>query len=321
MKRVAVLAATSAALAAPRLARAQNTLLPVKVGIPTTEAYGEALYAHVEDFYKANGLDAQPYSLNGAGAAMTLAVVSGTLDVAIGNVGSVASAHVHDIGLYMIAPCALYTAGKITTVLAVPPNSTIQTAKDFEGKTIGVSSLGDLVQAATMAWLDANGASSKAVAFVELGSTSQMTAMASNRVAGAVVTEPVLNSVKNQIRIIGLPYETIAQVSKSILISGWIANKAWFDGNPEGATRLLATIRQTAKWANANPAATAAILADTDKIPLETLAGMTRSTYAESRSFAAVQAVIDVMAKYGMLARPFNAAELFPPSLRRDGPI
>lgn len=319
MNRSALLAGTAAAVAAPSLARAQSrALLPVKVGVPAIESYGEALYAQVESFYRANGLDMQPNALNGAGGPMTLAVVSGTLDAAIGNVGSVASAHLHDVGIYLIAPCGLWSSAKSTTVLAVPANSPIKTAKDFEGKTIGVSTLGDLVQAATMAWLDANGANAKTVNFVEVGTAVQLTAMQSNRIAGAVVIEPTLSSIKDQIRIIGSPYDAIG---KSILISGWIANKSWFDTHTEAANRLLATVRQTAKWANANSVATAAILAERNKIPPETLASMNRVTYADTRSFGVIQPVIDVMAKYGMLARAFPAAELFPPRLRREGPI
>ena len=48
---------------------------------------------------------------------------------------------------------------------------------------------------------------------------------------------------------------------------------------------------------------------------------MRRVTYAETRTYAVIQPVIDVMVKYGFIAQGFRAAELFPANLRREGRI
>jgi hypothetical protein len=80
-------------------------------------------------------------------------------------------------------------------------------------------------------------------------------------------------------------------------------------------------IRTTAQWANRNQAATGTILAEHTKIAPELVSTMHRVTYGETRSFAVIQPVIDVMAKYGFIAQTFRAADLFPPNLRREGRI
>jgi NitT/TauT family transport system substrate-binding protein len=319
MKRRHVITGAAAALAVRALPAAAQTraLLPLKVGVSSIESYGEALYAQAQDFFRAGGLDAQPVTLPGGGAPMTLAVISGSLDTAIANIGSIASAHAHGVDVYLVAPCGLYSSSSPTTVLATLKDSPIRNARDLDGKTVGVTSLRDLQQASVMKWLDANGAHARNVTFVEI-TTPQMLVMSANRIAAGVVVEPSLTAVKNDIRVLGLPYDSIAP---SLLISGWIVNRAWYDANPDAAGRLLSVIRTTAQWANNNQAATGTILAEHTKIAPELVSTMRRVTYGETRSFTVIQPVIDVMATYGFIPRSFRAAELFPPNMRREGRI
>jgi NitT/TauT family transport system substrate-binding protein len=320
MKRHRLIAGVTSAIAVRALPAAAQTrtLLPLRVGISSIESYGEALYAQAQDFFRAGGLDAQPVTLPGGGAPMTLAVISGSLDTAIANIGSIASAHAHGVDVYLVAPCGLYSSSSPTTVLATLKDSPIRTARDLEGKTVGVTSLRDLQQASVMKWLDANGGHARNVTFVEITTPQMLVAMAANRIAAGVVVEPSLTAVKNDIRVLGLPYDSIAA---SLLISGWIVNRGWYDANPDAAGRLLSVIRTTAQWANANQAATGTILAEHTKIAPELVSTMRRVTYGETRSFAVIQPVINVMATYGFIPRTFRAAELFPPSMRREGPI
>jgi NitT/TauT family transport system substrate-binding protein len=320
MNRSHVVAGAAAAFAAARVpAFAQaRALLPIKVGISPIESYGEALYAQAEDFFRAGGLDAQAVTLPGAGAAMTLAVISGSLDAAVANIGSIAAAHAHGVATYLIAPCGLYTSSSPTTVLAVPKNSPLRSARDLAGKTIGVTSLRDLQQASVMQWLDANGGSAKNATFVEVSTPQMLPALVANRIAAGIIVEPTLTAVQNDIRVLGLPYDSVAP---SVAISGWLVNANWYDGNADAAERLLGVIRTTAQWANRNQKATGEILAERTKIAPELISTMRRVTYAETRSFAVIQPVIDVIAKYGFIAQVFRAAELFPVNLRREGRI
>ncbi len=117
---------------------------------------------------------------------------------------------------------------------------------------------------------------------------------------------------------LGLPYDSVAS---TLAINGWLVNAGWYDANAEAAARLLAVIRTTAQWANRNQSATGAILAEHTKIPPELVATMHRVTYAETCTYATLQPVIDVSAKYGFITQTFQAAELFPANLRHEGRI
>lgn len=320
MKRAHAIAGGAAALAlCGRRAGAQTRPpLPIKVGVSNIESYAEALYAQTQGFFSAGGLEAQTISLPGGGAPMTIAVISGALDAAVANIGSIASAHVRGLAIDLIAPCGLYASSSPTSVLGVLKGSPLRSAADLEGKTIGVTSLADLQQAALMQWLDANGADAKKITAVEIATPQMLVALSTNRIAAGMIVEPALTSFKNDIRVLGVPYDSVAP---SLLISGWIVNRGWYEANPDAAGRLLAVIRTTAHWANRNQAATGAILAERTKIAPELLASMRRVPYAEDRSFAVIQPVIDVMAKYRLIPQSFRAAELFPANLRHEGAV
>jgi NitT/TauT family transport system substrate-binding protein len=320
MKRLQVISSATAALALHALPAGAQTRkpLPIRVGISNIESYAEALYAQAQGFFAAAGLDAQAVTLPGGGAPMTMAVIAGALDAAIANIGSIASAHVRGLGIDLVAPCGLYASAIPTSVLAVLKNAPLRSAAELEGKTIGVTSLGDLQQASLLQWLDANGVNAKSVTLVEIATPQMLVALSTNRIAAGMVVEPALTSFKNDIRVLGVPYDSVAP---SLLISGWIVNRGWLQANADAAARLLSVIRTTARWANRNQAATGAILAEHTKIAPELLASMHRVPYAEDRSFSVIQPVIDVMAKYRLIPQSFHAAELFPPALRHEGPI
>lgn len=276
------------------------------------ESFAEGIYARDGGFYKAAGIDAQ-LSIFSSGGAMTAAVIGGSLDIGITNVGSMAAAHARGLPLYLIAPCALVTSnGAPTTALAVANDSPVRTAADLAGKTICLSTIRDLQQAATMTWLDQNGGNAKTATFVEIPLYDQTLALQSKRVDAAVLIEPWITAAKSTTRIIARPYESLAP---KLITTGWIANKAWLDANPALAQKCVATIRRTAQWANRNPNATAAILENYAKIPHEIIASMNRLAYGDALDPALIQPIINAGARYGFLPHAFAATELFPTTI------
>jgi NitT/TauT family transport system substrate-binding protein len=313
MKRrdmLATAAGFAAMRALPARAAGPGAPLPINVGASLIESYAEGLYAEKRGFFTAAGLDATVQTFPGGGGPMAQAVVSGALDAAVANIGAIAAAHLHGIPVYLLAPCGLYSSAAPTTVLAVAKDAPFASPRDLNGKTIGVTTLHDLQQASVMAWMDAAGADSTSVRFVEVATPQLQAALAAGRVAGGMLTEPTLTVVKNDVRVFATPYDSIA---KSLVISGWMANKTWYDANPDAGARLMSVIRTTARWANQNRDGTAAILAASAQISPDALAHMARVTYAEDRALAQIQPVIDASAKYGFLAHSFPAADLFPP--------
>jgi len=312
MKRIEALAAGAAAALLPQLVRAQTA--PVRVGYASFgESLSQGLYARDGGFFAKGGINVDLIAVDN-GAAMTAAIVSGAMDIGPSNVASMAAAYGHGLHLNLFAPSIIISSSAPpTTVIGVPIDSPLRSPKDFAGKTIALNSLGDLQQAAVMTWLDQNGGDSKSVSFVEVHNPEQLCALATKRVDAACLVEPFISSVKGGVRFIGRPYDSLG---KQIMTFGWIANKAWYDANPAPVRSVVVALRDTARWANHNPAATAAINSKYSKMPVAEITAQNRQIFADGKLDPhLIQPIIDASARYGFLPQQFAASALFAPGL------
>ncbi len=309
MKRLEMLAATAAVLAAPARGAAQTAAPVIHVGTGLAEEKELVYYAQDRGFFKQAGLDVQIDVMLDGGAA-TAAVIAGALDVTVTNTGSLAAAHARGLPFALIFPGALYSPTTPIAYLVTAPDSPIRTAKDLAGKTIGVTTLRDMVQAAGMGWIDKNGGDSKTAVFFEIPLAQMAAAIDRKRLDAAIVVEPRYTDSKSQYRVLGTPYEAIA-AGKPFITSATIANKAWAEGNPALVARFVAALRATAEWANKNPAGCGEILAKYSKVAPDVIAMIPRLGWAETLAAAQIQPVIDITARYGMLPHAFAAGELF----------
>jgi NitT/TauT family transport system substrate-binding protein len=301
----------AAALGVPSAARAQARKL--RVGYSASgESLAEGLYAQEGGFFAKAGIDVELVALSNGGA-MTAALVGGAIDIGPSNVASMAAAYGHGLHLNLFAPSIIISAAAPpTTIIAVANDAPIRTARDLAGKTIACNTLRDLQQAAVMTWLDKNGGDAKSVRFIELPNADQLAALAAKRVDAACLVEPFLSSAKNDARFIGRPYDSLG---KQLMTFGWIANTAWYGENPDLVRKIVPALRDTARWANANQALTAAINSKYSKVPVEQLTAQNRQLFAEGKLDARlIQPIIDASARYGFLPQTFAASELFAPS-------
>ena len=205
MKRSTFTILTGAALLAPRAVRAQASA-PMRFGTIATESFALLFYAQEAGFFKKHGVEAQMTYFRGGGAALT-ALVGGSVDLACVNWGAISNAHMRGIPVQAIAAGGLYTSASPTTILAVGKDSTIRTGADLNGKTVGLSTLEDLQQAAVMKWVDQNGGTSSTMKFVELAIPQIPPALNAGRLDAGIVLEPILTAQASQIRVLAKCYD------------------------------------------------------------------------------------------------------------------
>ena len=100
--------ASSPAVAAP-------DPIAINVGIQPGDSTAEGFYAQDMGFFTDAGLDVKlTFLLNGP--ALTSALASGALDLAVASVGVVATGHEHGLPLKYVAPAAMYTGAPPTTI-------------------------------------------------------------------------------------------------------------------------------------------------------------------------------------------------------------
>jgi NitT/TauT family transport system substrate-binding protein len=313
MKRSRAVAVISAAALFPNIARAQD-MPKLRVGYsPAGESLAQGIYAADGGFFAKAGIDVELIPVTNGGA-MTAGIVGGAIDIGPSNVASMAAAYAHGLRLNLFAPSIIISStAPPTTIIAVRSDSPLRTAKDFAGKTIACSTLRDLQQAAVMTWLDKNGGDSKATQFAEIPNPDQLPALAAKRVDAACLVEPFISIVKSDTREIARPYDSFG---KQIMTFGWIANKAWYDGNPALVKKVTAALRDSARWANANQAATAQIESKYSKVAVETIVAQNRQLFGDGKlDPRLIQPIIDAAARYGFLPQQFPASALFAPNV------
>jgi NitT/TauT family transport system substrate-binding protein len=297
-------AAGAAVLWRPATAQGLTT---IRFATAPVESYALAIYAAQHGFFKSNGLDVQIQTLNGGGAVMS-AIAGGAIDLACANVAAQANAHIRGLPFSMVCPGGMYSSLAPTTVLAVAKTSTARTAKDLNGKTVGLSTLKDLQQASVMKWLDANGGDSSTLRFLELPVPEMAPALTAGRIDAATILEPSFTYAKNDIRVLGKCYDAIAT---RLMICTHFGGNDWLAKNPGPTHAFVHAMRQAADWANNHPRESAAILADLTKIPVDVVDRMNRVSFGQVLDVATIQPVIDASAEYKFLPRTFPVSEMF----------
>jgi NitT/TauT family transport system substrate-binding protein len=293
------------AMLAPISGGAQQTMQHLRVGSAPVEVGAVAYYAVEEGFFAKAGLDVE-LVMAANGPAIAAAVASGTVDMGSGNALSIAQAHDKGLNFVYVAPAGAYNSATPTAACVVPKASPVRTAKDLNGKTIAVATLGSLGEIAMRAWIDQNGGDITTVKFVEMPYSAMDTAIVSGRVDAAAMEEPALDRIlATNARLLAHCYDAIA---KDFSEGGYFATPEFVKTHLDLVRRFAAVIKQTAIWANANQATTAKILEKLTGISPADLAH--RVHYHDTLDASKIQPLVNAAAKYGTLKAPFPASEI-----------
>lgn len=308
--RRAFLASGLASLAAPALA-ADTPLTTVHVaGTPDTDIVA-AIYGARSGIFSKLGLDVQVQKLNG-GAAVSAAVIGGSIDIGKSNVFGVIAAHVKGVPLLLESLAATYSSDRPNVGFVVAKDAPIKAPRELNGKTLATPGLGDLFTQVSSAWIDQNGGDSRSVKFVELPMPLIGQAIASGRVDGALMVDPIMHDAvaTGKVRIIGRPFDAIA---KHFGITYYFCTRDYAAKNADVLVRFRRGIAQAATYTMAH---------QSEVVPLAMeYTGLSRTQVEDSPVLIGsgadpqmLQPVIDFAAKYKSIPNGFPARELFDPA-------
>lgn len=310
LSRIVAAVVAALALGVPASMGAADEPLTIRVAATANDTYAEAYYAQERGDFQKAGLNVQLTTFTN-GATVAQAVVGGSIDIGISNVVQIGTAVEKGIPIRYFAGGGMYSTDEPTTALCVAQSSTIKTAKDFEGQTIGVSTLKDTSAIATQAWLADHGADLSKIKFIELPFAAMGPSLARGTIAGAVISEPSLSAARTGgARIFAKSYDGIAP---RFLISGWFTTLDFQKQNPQAVKRFADVIYATAKWANSHRADSAKILVKVAQLDPIVVRAMARCQYAENLDPKLIQPALDAAAKGGALDRPIAAADIINP--------
>jgi NitT/TauT family transport system substrate-binding protein len=307
MRRSEVLAAGAlAALSAAVPARAANTAL--SVGATFDDDISATLYGISAGIFARNGLDLKVEPLL-SGAAGASAVAAGALPIAKSSTIALVAAHAHGLPFVIIAPSVVFTADRPTSALIVRKDSLLKPGKDFNGKTLGVSSLVDARVISIKAWIDQNGGDSSTMKFIEVPASAVLSAVDAGRIDATVVSNTQLGDATQSglFKNLGEPN---AAIGKRYIVNTWYTTRAFLAQNPDIVHRFLTALLPAVNYANAHPAEMTQYLAPFVKIDEAKLRNMTHSVIATTLVPGEYQPVIDAAAKYGFIDKGFPAKDI-----------
>jgi NitT/TauT family transport system substrate-binding protein len=301
MKRSYALTLVAAAAAASPV-RAQS-LTTVSVGSGNVEPNAQVFYAIDKGFFKKNGLDAQLTILRSGGVTMQ-AIASGQLETGVSNTVSLGSAVLRKIPFVVIAPGLYWDTNAPNAAIVVAPNASFRSAKDLNGQTLGVTSLGSVDGLGFSSYLDQNGGDADSVKYVELVPSAMAEAVASGRVAAGIINDPELSVAvaAGKVRKLAKAYDGIAPLYYGTV---WLSTRDWVTKNKDAARRFADAIVSAGAWAESNRPQALEILAKYTKFKEE----RSVARYGRRLDPKYLQPVWDAAFKYKIFPSPLRAVD------------
>ena len=290
----------------PSAGRAEDAV--IRVGTVPNDTGSLPFYALDMGFFKKAGLSTDLQVLRN-GDSILEALVGGSLDVGSIQITAIESAYKRGIPLVIIAPGAVYDAGKGRGMYLMVRNGVpIETAKDFEGKTVDSVVLKSIGQLATNQWIDQNGGDSSKVKYIEVPFSATVAALQQARFDAAIAVEPYATEAKPFAHVVGP--DPLSAVGKYFFITAYVSTRAWADAHPDQIRRFLAAVRESGAWANKNADKSALILSKYTKTDIAAINASSRAIFADQLRPALVQPTIDLAARYKLIDTPFKADEI-----------
>lgn len=243
-----------------------------------------------------------------SGTAATTGVASGTVDVGASNTVGIAKAIAIGRPLVALAGGGLYAKSSPIVELAALSDSPLRTAHDLAGKTIAVTTSGDLAQIAISNWLEKNGVNPSQVQFIDFPFAEMETALKEHLADVAIISEPWLSQgLRDELRVFARPYD---EVAPEFLIGLWFSSKEWATKHPDLAQRFTWAMYATARWANVHHDETAKLLARSSKVDVAAIRASQRAPYATSLDPQLLQSTLNLAYKYKVIARPLDPGGL-----------
>lgn len=295
-------------LALAATAGAQPALVPLHLAASPVDDVMPVLYALRAGLFQKAGLDVTMDRAN-SGGALAAAVAGGSVDIGKGNVMTIVSAHAHGVPLVLVAPAAIYDPRTPDAVLVTRKDSPLASARDLVGKTVGVPSISDLSTVAVEAWMESNGVDWHGTQFVEIGYPAMLPALEQGRVQAATLIKPFITDgvESGKAKVLGLFYSA---VSSRFLESAWFADTAFVEKHRDTVATFQRVIAQASAYTNSHQSETVDLLAtwaNIDPTRAKTIPRIVTGTTLDVRD---VQPVIDIAAKYSLIAKSFDARDI-----------
>jgi NitT/TauT family transport system substrate-binding protein len=301
-------------LAAP-IAQAQDRPV-ISVILPPSVDVAPLLYAdHAGLFLKA-GLTVQITQM-ASGSAIAAAIAGGSGQIGFSSLSALIAGHSHGLPFQLIAPGGVYLDDDPYALMLVRNDSNIRTGRDLNGKTIGSASIGDLDEVSAYAWIDQTGGDVKSTRVIEVPTPILGQALIDGRIDALSVGQPwtTLALESGKVHTIGKSFSAIAP---RFLMSAYFTTSAFAASNQDALARFERVVSDASAYVNAHHDAIVPLLASFTKLDPTLITRTMKGSDGQYLDAKDIQPMIDASAKFGMIAKRFNAEDMM--SSVRIGP-
>jgi NitT/TauT family transport system substrate-binding protein len=301
------------ALAAPLLpilVQAQE-LPTIRVGTLLVDTSKTVYYGIRSGLFHSHGINVIAV-IEPSGSAGLSAVVGGSLDVMLASLPPIFQGYLRGVPFQVVAPAQEYVTEAPNALLLVQKSSSINTARDLNGKRLGVLALSDLNSAAARAWVDQNGGDSNSISMAEVPNSAMLSALDTGRVDAIVVLNPFGDAAlaTGRARILGKPFDAIA---KHFEAGAWASTSDNVAKNFDAMRRFARAMHEATVYANKHHRETVDLVASYTGIDRDVILHSTRSIDPEYFDIPNMQPLMDACVKYKLIDKPFPIRDLISP--------
>jgi ABC-type nitrate/sulfonate/bicarbonate transport system substrate-binding protein len=214
---------------------AEKKVTKLRVGIVPSATFLPTMVAKEQGIFEKHGLDVE----------LTIVQNLATMPGAMGrqfDLGPISGpdiikANKQNVDVVLVSGSAYDTLDFATSEVMLPADSTIKTAKDLEGKTVGAASLGGNIHPSTLWWLKQNGADGEKVKFVEVPHPNHFDQIKAGRVDATESLEPFKSRMKAELKAKPLvdPMDPVMKATglERISFVDFMAARSWAEENKD----------------------------------------------------------------------------------------
>jgi NitT/TauT family transport system substrate-binding protein len=268
------------------------------------------LYLGIEKgFFSSRGLEVKPVPAQG-GAAIVPAVMSGAQQFGFSNVVSLLVAREKGLPLQSVAAGASSTGDPENDVNAVlvGAGSTLQSAKDLEGKKVAVNTLNNIGDTTIRTAVEKDGGDPSKIQFVELPFPDMPAQLASGNVDAAWESEPFRSAI---IAAGGrILFDNLTETHPKLQIAQYFTSEQYKQENPEVVENFVAGLNESMTYASEHPDEVRTVLGTYTQLTPEVAAKVVLPAWPTELDEDSTTTVGEAAQKYGTLTKAPDVAGL-----------
>jgi NitT/TauT family transport system substrate-binding protein len=282
---------------------------PTKITVLHTGGapYMASFVAKDQGFFAKRGLDVD-FKLAQNGSIIIAALVAGSAQIGLPTVTVILQAVDNGLDVVLLA-CNNQYPEKTQSGLLARSGSNIHTAKDLEGKKVGVPGIGGFLDVVLRKWLADNGVDARRVNFVETTLAQSADILKSGNVDAVASLDPFLGrAVAAGVGYVAANYTST--LPAGTITGGYTSTRAWAEAHPQAVIAFREALLEALDYIKDNEASARESLVRYTGLPPQVVASLAIPNLAVRVTPEQMQFWIDVSKQQNLIQTTPNPARI-----------